>query len=128
MAARHRETKRDSLEGEVFPKELRLRRRSEFRRVQDHGRRVHTGHFIIFAFPAAPEVQRLGITATRKVGTAVVRNRLKRYVRETFRRHRQAFPRGQEMVVLIKRDPQDLDSATVQAELVKAAARLRGAP
>ena len=32
---------------------------------------------------------RLGVTATRKLGGAVVRNRLKRWTRETYRRHRQ---------------------------------------
>ncbi|HEY3360134.1 MAG TPA: ribonuclease P protein component [Polyangia bacterium] len=108
---------------EAFPKTLRLRRRSEFRRVQDHGRKVHTGHFILFVSECA-DGQKLGITATRKVGNAVVRNRLKRSVREVYRRHRAAFPRGQAVVVLIKRGMQDLDSRTVEDELLRAAKRL----
>jgi ribonuclease P protein component len=109
---------------EAFPRALRLRRRSDFRRVQDHGRKVHTGHFILFATECAEGTQRLGITVTRKTGNAVVRNRLKRYVRETWRRHRDAFPRGLEIVVLIKRGMQDLDSHSVETELLRASQRL----
>lgn len=40
----------------------------------------------LFAAPAPADHPRLGITATRKVGSAVVRNRLKRRVREIYRR------------------------------------------
>ena len=112
-----------SLHPEAFPKTLRLRRRSEFRRVQDHGRKIHTGHFILFAMECL-EGQKLGITATRKVGNAVVRNRLKRSVREIYRRHRAVFPSGQAVVVLIKRSMQDLDSHRIEDELLRAAKRL----
>lgn len=49
---------------------------------------------IIFVRPRTePDVEaRLGITATRKVGNAVVRNRMRRMVREAFRRHRHDIP------------------------------------
>ena len=70
---------------ESFPRQLRLRRRAEFRAVQGRGRKGHTPHFLLFALDGEPGETRFGITASRKVGSAVVRNRLKRYLRETFR-------------------------------------------
>ena len=45
-------------------------------------------YFVLFALPGSSSRSRLGITATRKYGTAVTRNRIKRIVRELFRRHR----------------------------------------
>jgi ribonuclease P protein component len=109
---------------ESFPRELRVRRRSEFRAVQDRGRKVHTAHFVLCSLPAPGAETRLGITASRKVGVAVVRNRLKRYLRETFRRHRAEFPREQTVVVLVKHAAATLDSPAVTAEILRACRRL----
>ena len=45
---------------------------------------------------------RLGISVPRKVGNAVRRNRIKRIVRETFRLHREIFPRSSDIVVTVR--------------------------
>jgi ribonuclease P protein component len=45
---------------------------------------------------------RLGITVSKKVGTAVVRNRVKRWVRESFRRMALVAPKGTDFVVIAK--------------------------
>ena len=64
----------------------KIRRRADYQNCYRHGRRRHgtfaTLHFVTNAF----DHPRLGITVTRKVGSAVVRNRLKRRVREIYRR------------------------------------------
>jgi ribonuclease P protein component len=109
---------------ESFPRELRLRRRAEFRAVQERGRKVHTPHFLLFALDGAPGEPRLGITASRKVGSAVVRNQLKRYLREVFRRHRDEFPRDKAVVVLVKHAAAELGSQAVAAEILRASRRL----
>jgi len=46
--------------------------------------------------------QRLGITASRKVGNAVQRNRAKRLLREAFRCVRSQLPRGLDLVVIVR--------------------------
>lgn len=71
---------------ERLSKEERLRRRADYQRCYRDGRRRH-GRFVTLHYaPNSLEFARLGITATRKVGSAVVRNRLKRRVREIYRR------------------------------------------
>jgi len=71
---------------EKLSAEEKVRRRSEYQRCYRKGRRRRgsftTAHFV----PNALDHPRLGITATRKVGCAVVRNRLKRRTREIYRR------------------------------------------
>ncbi len=68
----------------------RLRKRSEFLRAEEHGRRRSGRYLVVYAVPetadAPPRRARLGITASRKVGNAVVRNRVKRWVRESYRK------------------------------------------
>ena len=68
----------------------RLRKRSEFLRAQGRGVRRAGRYLVVYAFGEPAETSasrtRLGITASRKVGRAVVRNRVKRWVRESYRK------------------------------------------
>jgi ribonuclease P protein component len=110
---------------EGFPAVFRLRKRREFLRVQHGGQKHHTRHFLVFVSPPAATTDepsaagagvRLGITVTRKVGPAIVRNRIKRFVREAFRRKRSQFTAACEMVWVAKQS-----AATVRyAEVVAA--------
>jgi ribonuclease P protein component len=84
-------------------KEMRLRRRAEFVTVQQDGMKLHGRHLLAMARKRSdPElVGRLGITVTKKVGNAVVRNRIKRLVREWMRLHGW-IPAGWDIVVVAK--------------------------
>lgn len=106
-------------QGERFPRSVRLRRRGEFLVVQKQGRRVHTPHFVILVHPrpVADRTVRLGITVSRRVGDAVRRNRIKRFVREAFRRKKAAFPPGHDVVVVAKPGAATLAAREVEAEL-----------
>lgn len=68
-----------------LPADRKLRRRSEFQRVFDGGRRAHGRFLTLIAAPAPSTTTRLGIVASRRLGGAVVRNRAKRLIREVFR-------------------------------------------
>ncbi len=80
------EKKPDGRAGEGLPACRRLRRRPEFLLVYAAGRKVSGRLAVVFARPAPGNRTRLGVTVTRKAGSAVVRNRLRRRVREVFRR------------------------------------------
>ena len=103
----------------------RLKKRYEFRQAQLSGRRIHTSHFLIVVQPNALQHTRLGITVTKKVGSAVQRNRIKRVVREVFRRNRGLFPPNHDVVLIAKRGSDDIDYESLLKELRGAARKLR---
>jgi len=88
---------------ERFTKRSRLLRRPEYLRVQRGGRKLHTRSLLILVKPNRLERSRLGIAVSRKFGNSVHRNHAKRLVREAFRRNRQLFPLGFDLVVIPKR-------------------------
>lgn len=65
----------------------RLRSSRQFRVVYERGLKFHTPYFSLFVLPKDGPVVRIGLTVTRKIGGAVVRNRCKRRLREIARRH-----------------------------------------
>ena len=83
-----------------FPRTARVRRRREFTQIQGEGIRVHTDAFTIVV-ARAPAKARLGLTVSKRVGNAVVRNRVKRLLREIFRRRAQALP-AIDLVIIAK--------------------------
>ncbi|MBF0369713.1 MAG: ribonuclease P protein component [Magnetococcales bacterium] len=71
--------------GACFPKHLRILDSREFRQIQNGGLSSKTPLFVLVWRPGSQAGMRLGLTVSRKVGVAVVRNRVKRVVREFFR-------------------------------------------
>jgi ribonuclease P protein component len=84
-------------------KEMRLRRRADFVAVQSEGRKLHGRHVLAIARRCASPGPRgrLGLTVTKKIGNAVVRNRIKRLLREWMRCNGWV-PAGWDLVLVAK--------------------------
>ena len=91
--------------------------RKDFVNLNRLGRRRHTAHFMIIFAENGLGVSRLGITASKKTGIAVVRNRVKRRIREFYRLHKAFFPRGHDVVIVAKTGSDTLDFLKVKEEL-----------
>jgi ribonuclease P protein component len=81
---------------------MRLRHRADFKRTYDRRCTASDGVLLVFANRNGLDVPRLGLSVSRKVGPAVVRNRWKRRLREAFRLARPELPPGIDFVVIPK--------------------------
>jgi len=114
-----------SPDGNDFGKRWRIRRRKEYLAVQGRGVRIHATFFLLLVLPNRLDHPRLGITVSRKVGNAVVRNRVRRHVREVFRQNKAWFPMGLDVVVIAKRRAANVSHVDVYSDLERCRGRLR---
>jgi len=105
------------MEKQTFGKDERIRKKKEYLRIYRQGSRGYSEHFtwIILRNPAG--TRRLGITAGKKAGKAVMRNRIKRLLREFFRLHKSKLPEGCDIVVTARPRMPVMTYADVSREL-----------
>ena len=96
----------------------RLRARKLFLHVYERGQRVYSAYFVLFGIKGATSRSRLGITATKKFGHAVARNRIKRIVREIFRNHRIEGVAPVDLVVNVKSNARARAFVHLEADFV----------
>jgi ribonuclease P protein component len=80
-------------------KKERLAGPADFRRCYRHGKRLRNACFTVYAYHRGQAETRLGLAVGKTVGTAVIRNRVKRRLRELFRRHKALLPAGYDLFV-----------------------------
>jgi ribonuclease P protein component len=108
-----------------FGKAARIRRRREFLAVQQRGQRLFAGKLVVLALDAGGKEPRIGITVPGKVANAVIRNRIKRWVREAFRAVAADLP-PIDLVVIARSGAGDVGLPGALAALSAARDRLAG--
>jgi len=111
------------IDGFSFPREKRILKAGEFRKVRAKGSRFYSKSFIVYILPNGLRSNRLGITASARVGNSVKRNRVKRLLREFFRLNGlKISPHTPlDIAVYVKRniDIKAMNLASVEGELAK---------
>jgi ribonuclease P protein component len=103
-----------------FPASERLRTDREFREVVRKGARVHTTHYTVYRDTLGGERRQVGISAGKRAGGAVARNRAKRLLREFYRLHKGSFPKGTRTAIVVRKPPEGAVLSSVCAELLPA--------
>ena len=100
-----------------FPKSARLLARKDFLAIQNEGNRCHSRHFVVITSRSGNVRPRLGITASRKFGNAIARNKIKRRLREIFRLQQEKLETGYDILIIPKFKARHLSFAQTQNEL-----------
>ena len=100
-----------------FKKSARILKRTEFVKLSKNGQKLKNEHFIAAVGPGGSETTRLGITVTKKIGCAVIRNRIKRFIREYFRLNRHNLKGPWDINIIAKKQAAQLGSDRIFASL-----------
>lgn len=111
------------LEDQRLRPQERLRKRAEYLEVQRRGTRRSGDYFIVYARRNERAWSRIGVTASKKVGNATVRNWWKRRVKDCFRRNKPALPAGYDFVVIVKASACQDEYRALERECIRLANR-----
>jgi len=98
-------------------KARRLLRRADFERLSKYGRTIHRDHFVVIYCRNSLGNLRFGVTVSKRVGCAVIRNRIKRLVREYFRLNKALFDEAYDMNVIARSGAASLSSQEINQTL-----------
>ena len=94
-----------------------LRKRAEFVQVQNKGKRHRGRSLLLMVYPNESDKSRIGLTVSRKVGNAGVRNRVRRRLRESIRSNPERFASGQDYVFIARARAATAGSSTLHKEV-----------
>lgn len=95
----------------------RLNQNRDFRRLYKSGLHVCLGEAVLYALPNALPCNRLGITAGKKIGNAVTRNRAKRVIRAAYTNAETDLPIGLDIVIVARKGLAEQSSAVLEKAL-----------
>ena len=90
-------------------KQQRIKKNKEFQRIFKKGKSFANRQFIVYILKSDQPEFRLGLSVSKKVGNAVVRNRVKRYIRQTFLEIKEDLLSNADYVIIARPQAADLD-------------------
>ncbi|PHK50145.1 ribonuclease P protein component [Staphylococcus edaphicus] len=98
-------------------KAYRIKKNSDFQFIYKKGKSVANRQFVIYTQPNKElDHFRLGISVSKKLGNAVVRNRIKRAIRENFKVHKDDIL-PMDLIVIARQPAKDMNTLEIQASL-----------
>ena len=108
-----------------FLKQIHLRKRSVFRKVYEEGRFIANRMMAVHFMPNPEHSRRIGFSAGKRLGSAVLRNRCKRRLRECYRLHQLDVPAEMDMIIVARRSMVGAKWADIVAAYLEALRRSR---
>ncbi len=95
-----------------------LKRNSDFRNVYKNGKSFVNKYMVMYVLENNMNINRLGITASKKIGNSVVRHRFARLVRESYRLHENIFNSGLDIVVVARKSAASAGYGEIEGALL----------
>ena len=102
----------------------RIKQNYEFRRLYQRGKSAATPFLVVYVMKTHRMVNRIGLTVSPKLGGAVVRNRIKRLLREAYRLHEHEIKKGFDFVIVARTRMVGTDCSRTERELLRAMKKL----
>ncbi len=100
-------------------KEQRIKKNEEFSQVFKQGHSVANRQFVLYVLPKEGQVIfRLGLSVSKRVGNAVTRNRVKRYIREVFHSQKDLLEANVDYVVIARKPAATMNLVEVEQSLL----------
>jgi ribonuclease P protein component len=103
---------------QAFPRAARLLRTADFEAVYRGGARRSSAQFIVFSRANGGPRSRFGTSVKKALGGAVLRNRIRRRIREILRRNISEIPSGWDLVIHPRRSVAQASFAPLETELL----------
>ncbi len=95
-----------------------LKKNDQFREVYKRGKSLANKYLVIYVLENNLEINRLGISVSKKVGNSVVRHHLARLIRESYRLHEDMFNSGLDIVVVARKSAADINYHDMESALL----------
>ena len=95
-----------------------LKKNEQFRFVYKNGRSYANKYFIMYVKENGLDKNRIGISVSKKVGNSVVRHRITRLVRESYRLHESVFNSGLDIVIVARASAASVDYFEIEKSLL----------
>ena len=95
-----------------------LKKNDDFRRVYSEKKSKANRFFIMYISKYVPEKNRLGISVSKKTGNSVVRHRIKRLVRESYRLNESRFSSGLNIIVVARKEAADISFSDTESAIL----------
>ena len=95
-----------------------LKSNRDFKNVYSRGKSYANKYLVMYVLENGTERNRLGISVSKKVGNSVVRHRLTRLVRESYRLHEDIFNSGLDIVVVARVNAKEIGYREVESALL----------
>ncbi len=102
-----------------FPKRERILRPGEFRELYREGRKYSVREFLLFVKAGDQGPTRCGFTVSKRMGSAVTRNRIKRYLKEVFRTQKGELKPDLKMAIVARPGSEQLNFTQCREKVVK---------
>ena len=95
-----------------------LKKNSDFKNVYNYGKSYANKYLVMYMLENNRDINRIGISVSKKVGNSVVRHRITRLVRESYRLHENIFNSGLDIVVVARKGASTVRYAEIESALL----------
>lgn len=93
----------------IMKKEERIKKNSHFRYVYGRGKSYSNSNLIMYLSRNGKNINRVGFSVSKKIGNSVIRNRVKRLMRESYRLNRHLLKKGKDIIFIARKGASELN-------------------